>query len=164
MTSARPRPRGGGTSRRGLQTRHRRNDLAAEGFQGCDLLDVGHVEDGVLHAERATFYNPARAGHYYAAAWSFVHFLKHGKAVQGNPKWAALLAGYFDTVKAEYARATEGVAAGDQQQRAMASMKARREALKKVLDGIDLQALEAAWVQYVVAMKDPWPQLRKQRK
>ncbi|MFO1031237.1 MAG: hypothetical protein U1F60_09165 [Planctomycetota bacterium] len=136
---------------------HLAKDMCEHGEGFLSLKDV-------LHAERATFYNPARAGHYYAAAWSFVHFLKHGKAVQGNPKWAALLAGYFDTVKAEYARATEGVAAGDQQQRAMASMKARREALKKVLDGIDLQALEAAWVQYVVAMKDPWPQLRKQRK
>jgi len=136
---------------------HLAKDMCEHGEGFLSLKDV-------LHAERATFYNPARAGHYYAAAWSFVHFLKHGKAVPANPKWGALLGGYFETVKAEYGKATEGVAADDQQQRAMASMKARREALKKVLDGIDLPALEAAWVQHVVTMKDPWPQLRKKRK
>ncbi len=132
-----------------------------------DMLEFG---DGflslqvVLHADRTTFYNPQRAGNYYAAAWSFVFFLKHDKAALAHPQWSKLLATYYETVKAVYAAESKGLGDDDRGGREVASFKARKAALAKTLEGIDLVALEAAWKKYVVGMRDPWPALRKKRR
>jgi len=122
----------------------------------------------LLKAERGEFYNPARIGHYYAGAWSFVYFLKHGKDAAAVPAWAGLLQKYFDTVKGAYADELQLLkdagAEIDLEAKTRASMAARQTALKKTLDGIDLAKLEAAWRKYVVEMRDPWPSKRKPRK
>jgi hypothetical protein len=132
-----------------------------------DMLEFGDgylsLKD-VLHADRATFYNPQRAGNYYAAAWSFVFFLKHDKAALAHPQWSKLLATYYETVKAVYAAESKGVGDDDRGGREVASFKARKAALAKTLEGVDLVALEAAWKKYVVGMRDPWPALRKKRR
>jgi hypothetical protein len=132
-----------------------------------DMLEFGDgylsLKD-VLHADRATFYNPQRAGNYYAAAWSFVFFLKHDKAALAHPQWSKLLATYYATVKEVYAAESKGVGEDDRGGREVASFKARKAALAKTLEGIDLVALEAAWKKYVVGMRDPWPTLRKKRR
>lgn len=122
----------------------------------------------LLKAERAEFYNPARAGHYYAAAWSFVFFLKNSKEAAAVPAWAGLLQKYFDTVKAAYADELQLLkdtgAAIDLEAKTKASFAARKTALTKTLEGIELPKLEAAWKKYVVEMRDPWPSKRKPRK
>lgn len=132
-----------------------------------DMLEFGDgflaLKD-VLNADRATFYNPQRAGNYYAAAWSFVFFLKHDKAALAHPQWSKLLATYYATIKESFAKESQGLAEGDRGGREVASFKARKAALAKMLDGVDLLALEAAWKKYVVGMRDPWPALRKKRK
>jgi hypothetical protein len=132
-----------------------------------DMLEFGDgylsLKD-VLHADRATFYNPQRAGNYYAAAWSFVFFLKHDKAALAHPQWSKLLATYYATVKEVYATESKGVGEDDRGGREVASFKARKAALAKTLEGVDLVALEAAWKKYVVGMRDPWPTLRKKRR
>ena len=132
-----------------------------------DMLEFGDgylsLKD-VLHADRTTFYNPQRAGNYYAAAWSFVFFLKHDKAALAHPQWSKLLATYYATVKQVYAAESKGVGEDDRGGREVASFKARKAALAKTLEGIDLVALEAAWKKYVVGMRDPWPTLRKKRR
>lgn len=124
--------------------------------------------DRLLRAERGEFYNPARAGHYYAAAWSFVYFLKQSKEAAAVPAWAGLLQKYFDTVKKAYADELQlakdtGVPI-DLEQKTKASMIARRTALTKTLEGIDIPKLEAAWRKYVIDMRDPWPSKRKPHK
>lgn len=132
-----------------------------------DMLEFGDgylsLKD-VLHADRTTFYNPQRAGNYYAAAWSFVFFLKHDKGALAHPQWSKLLATYYATVKEVYAAESKGLDDDDRGGREVASFKARKAALAKTLEGIDLVALEAAWKKYVVGMRDPWPALRKKRR
>lgn len=132
-----------------------------------DMLEFGDgylsLKD-VLHADRTTFYNPQRAGNYYAAAWSFVFFLKHDKAALAHPQWSKLLATYYATVKEVYAAESKGLDDDDRGGREVASFKARKAALAKTLEGIDLVVLEAAWKKYVVGMRDPWPALRKKRR
>ena len=121
--------------------------------------------DKLLKAERAEFYNPARARHYYAAAWSFVFFLKNAKEVAGNPQWSKLLQVYFDTVKSAYRTEIDKAgAAPDLAGKQVAGFQARKVALAKATEGIDLAQLEAAWRKWVVDMKDPWPSQRKKRK
>ena len=136
---------------------HLAKDMCEHGEGFLALKDV-------LHAEHSTFYNAARMGHYYAAAWSFVHFLKHGKEAAQNPQWSKLLPTYFEAVKAAYQKEAKDLAKGDERGRHVAAFQARKAALAKTLEGIDLPALEAAWRKYVVEMKDPWPALRKKRR
>lgn len=115
----------------------------------------------ILEAERAVFYHPSRVRHFYAGAWSFVFFLKHGKQVAAHPRWSRLLQDYFDGVKAAYASELAALGAEpDLGQKQVAGWKARKTALQQALADVDLPELERAWRQYVVDMKDPWPSKR----
>lgn len=124
---------------------------------------VGYVPlKSLLNAERAEFYNPQRAGHYYAAAWSFVFFLQHGKAAREHPQWSKLLPTYYETLVETYAKEIEKLGPSPNlEQKTVVGFQTRKAALAKVLDGLDLTALEAAWKTYVIEMKDPWPSKRK---
>ena len=119
----------------------------------------------ILEAERAVFYNPARAGFFYAGAWSFVYFLKNSKEVAAHPQWSQLLGNYFTAVKAAYDVEVGKLGeAADLGQRQVAGFTARKAAMKQLLEGLDLEALQAAWKKWVVEMKDPWPQQRQKPK
>jgi hypothetical protein len=127
-----------------------------EGFVSLDKL---------LKAERAEFYNRTRIGQYYAAAWSFVYFLKNSKEVAANAVWAKLLDVYLAEVKAAYqARIGDAGANPDLGQKQVAGFEARHQAVAKMLEGVDVAELETAWKQWVVDLRDPWPSQRKKRK
>ena len=118
--------------------------------------------DQILRAERAQFYNPARIRFFYAGAWSFVYFLKQSKEAAAHPQWSRILTTYFEAMKADYAAAVQQLgAAATLEQKAVAGAGVRKGALKKALADVDLAALEQAWRQWVVAMKDPWPSRRQ---
>lgn len=119
----------------------------------------------ILEAERAEFYNRARAGHYYAGAWSFVYFLRHSDEAKQHAKWSKILPDYFTNVKDCYQQELGEVdGEPDLRQKTMAGMKARKRALGRTLAGIDLDELEKVWRQWVIDMRDPWPGDRKRRK
>lgn len=119
----------------------------------------------ILEAERAVFYNRSRIANFYAGAWSFVYFLQNAKEVAANPKWSQLLQTYFDAVKQSYQDELKALGAEpDLAKKQVAGFKARKLALAKALDGVDLEQLEKVWRQWVVDMKDPWPGQRKKHK
>ena len=119
----------------------------------------------LLRAERADFYHPSRIGQHYAAAWSFVFFLKNSKEVAAHPRWSKLLQDYLDQVKAAYRTEIEKLGgAASLEQKQVAGFTARRTAINGVLEGLVLEELEDAWRQWVIDMKDPWPSKRKKRK
>jgi hypothetical protein len=119
----------------------------------------------ILEAERAAFYNPARARFFYAGAWSFVYFLKNSKEAAAHPQWSKLLQIYFDGVKAAYDKELAQLGAGaDLGQRQVAGFAARKAAMQQMLEGVDLPALQAVWKQWVIDMKDPWPSQRQKPK
>jgi hypothetical protein len=137
---------------------HRAKDMCEHGKGFLSL-------DKILKAERSTFYNRSRIGDYYAGAWSFVYFLKESKQAKAHPKWSIMLQTYFDAVKDCYAEAI--VEYGDKPSLAnkqVAGFNARKKALKRTLDGIDLPELEKVWRKWVVDMRDPWPSLRKKKR
>lgn len=134
----------------------------------CEFGD-GYVPlAALLKAERAEFYNPQRAHHYYAAAWAFVFFLKHSKEAAADPTWARILPDYFATVQESYAaqirKVEKGGATADLEQKYVAGFNARKAALKKVTEGLDVPKLEETWRKWVVDMRDPWPSKRQKRK
>lgn len=137
---------------------HRAKDMCEfnEGF--IPLKDI-------LEAERAQFYNPAKAGFYYAGAWSFVYFLKNSKEAAANPRWASLLADYLANVTTAYGEEIKKFGENpDLEKKTVAGFLARKAALKKTLEGIDLDELEKVWKKWVVDMRDPWPSQRKKHK
>lgn len=136
---------------------HRAKDMCEHGKGFLSL-------DKILKAERSTFYNRSRIGDYYAGAWSFVYFLKESKQAQAHSKWSRMLQTYFDAVKDCYAEAIKEF--GDRPSLAnkqVAGFNARKKALKRTLDGIDVPELEKVWRRWVVDMRDPWPSLRKKK-
>jgi len=119
----------------------------------------------LLKAERAEFYNRSRAGNYYAAAWSFVYFLKHSKEVAEHELWSKLLDVYLAEIKVAYrTRMEQAGENADLGQKQVAGFEARGVALAKMLEGVDVAELEAQWKRWVVDMKDPWPSKRKKRR
>jgi len=119
----------------------------------------------ILKAERAVFYNPARIRFFYAGAWSFVYFLKNSKEVAANAQWSKILQTYFDGVKQGYqAELSKLGEAPNLQQKQVAAFAARKQALDKTLEGLDLTELERVWRKWIVDMKDPWPSQRKKHK
>jgi len=111
--------------------------------------------DKILKAERAQFYNRARIGDYYAGAWAFVYFLKHSKEVARHDRWSKILDTYFVAVQEAYR--DELGKFGDKPTLAnkqVAGFQARKNALKKTLDGIDLDELEKVWRKWVVDMPE----------
>jgi hypothetical protein len=130
----------------------------------CEL-GVGFVPlKQILEAERAVFYNRARIGHFYAGAWSFVYFLKHAKEVEAHAQWSKLLDVYFAAVKDSYANELAGLGDNpDLGKKTVAGAKARKAALTKMLDGVDLPLLEQTWKKWVVDMRVP-PAMRKRTK
>ncbi len=131
----------------------------------CEYGDGFVPLERLLKAERGEFYNPARARHYYAAAWSFVYFLKASKEAAANPAWTRILPDYFETAKTTYR--TEVAQLGAEptlEAKMLAGAKARTAALRKVTDGLDLPQLETTWRKWVVDMRDPWPSKRQKRK
>ena len=109
----------------------------------------------ILRAERAEFYNRSRVGDYYAGAWSFVYFLKQSKEVQRHERWSELLGTYFGAVQEAYREQLDKF--GERPTLAnkqVASFEARKAALDRTLEGVDLQELERAWRAWVVDMPD----------
>ena len=137
---------------------HRAKDMCEYGKGFLSL-------DKILKAERSVFYNRSRIGDYYAGAWSFVYFLKESKEAAAHPKWSKMLQTYFHAVKECYGEEIKEFGERpDLGNKQVAGFNARKKALKKTLDGIDLEELEKVWRQWVVDMSDPWPSLRKKRR
>ena len=119
----------------------------------------------ILKAERSTFYNRSRVADYYAGAWSFVYFLKESKEAKAHPQWSKMLDTYFHAVKDCYLEELREF--GERPNLAnkqVAGFNARKAALKRTLQGLDLPELEEVWREWGVDLRDPWPSLRKKRK
>ncbi len=133
---------------------HTAKDMCEHGIGFIPLADI-------LNAERAQFYHPQRIRFFYAGAWSFLYFLKNAKEVAAHPLWSKLLTTYFEAMKSGYAEEIAKVSGTpDLGQKTVAGALARKAALKKALDGIDVAELEKVWRKWVVEMKDPWPSKR----
>lgn len=131
----------------------------------CEYGDGFVPLKDLLAAERSRFYDRSVVRFYYAGAWSFVYFLKNAKEVAQHERWSKILDGYFESVKAAYQEELKQAGAEpDLRAKTEAGFRARKTALTKTFDGIDLQELEDVWRQWVIDLKDPWPAQRQKRK
>jgi hypothetical protein len=110
----------------------------------------------MIRFEQAEYYDKSRVGICYAQGWSMIYFLRTSKQVKSNPTWARILPTYFDELKAAYAAelAALGDAKQDTTKRLEAGKRAREAAVSKAFADVDLDALEAAWEEFVGTLED----------
>ena len=90
-----------------------------------------------------------------------MYFLKHAKEAQAHPKWSRILSTYFEAMKADYAAELARLSGSPTMElKTLVGAAVRKSALRKALDGVDVPELEKVWRQWVVDMKDPWPNKR----
>lgn len=102
----------------------------------------------------------AGAEMHYPMAWSIVYFLEESKEAAAQQDWAAILPRYYATLKASYVRerarlAAEKPAIDEHALAFEASELARAAALAAAFEGVDLDELQRAWTDFVVALKLP---------
>ena len=129
----------------------------------CELGQGFVPLETLLKAERPEFYAPQNAGNYYAAAWSFIYFLRESEDVQKRPDWAGIPSRYYETMKEVYGEEMKLRNSPSLAEKQQAGDRAKKRALAAALKDVNIPELEAAWKDYVVRMKDPWPNLRQKR-
>jgi hypothetical protein len=91
-----------------------------------------------LYMEQSEYYSQPDVA--YAQGWAFVYFLREGTS---DARWKAINTIYFDTLKSEFARhQAEGKPEHE------AGRLARKTAVDKAIDGVDLGKLQEAFFKF----------------
>jgi hypothetical protein len=124
-------------------------EMCATGKDWVPLADL-------IAAEHATFYNPARQRFFYAAAWSFVHFLETDAKARAHPQWSRILPTYFAATKSQYLAGLRRAGKNPtMEQRVVAGFNARKAALQAAFVGVEMAELEQAWRRWGAGLKEP---------
>ncbi|HVS18499.1 MAG TPA: DUF1570 domain-containing protein [Planctomycetota bacterium] len=111
----------------------------------------------ILAFEQADYYRRDRAALCYAQGWSMIYFLRTSRDAARHPQWSRMLDTYFEALKQDYARRigelTAQGRASERDARAEAGLAARKHALERACEGLDLDELEAAWADYVARIE-----------
>jgi hypothetical protein len=112
--------------------------------------------DEIIRYERAQYYG-ARQSYYYAQGWSMVYFLNQSKVVQKHPRWSKILPTYFEELKASWVAKRAELESQDKLEDekavAEAQLAARNAALDVAFLEVDIQALEAEWMMFVMSLE-----------
>jgi hypothetical protein len=113
----------------------------------------------IIRFEQPQYYNPGIRHICYAQGWSMIYFLNQSADVQRDPRWSQILRIYFDTLKEAHAQETEQLRkaglTGDDSQRMEAAMRTRKKAVEAAFEGVDVKALERAWIAFTKDLKPP---------
>jgi hypothetical protein len=113
----------------------------------------------IIRFEQSEYYDPKVVHICYAQGWSMTYFLRECREVQRNPEWAAILPTYFETLKTTFASELECLRANrteeDPEQRSAAGQRARQRAVEAAFEGVDLAAIERAWIDFTSGLKPP---------
>ena len=93
----------------------------------------------------------------YAQGWSMIYFLQRSKAVAKNPQWSGILGTYFETLKSTYLGELtflEKQGRLDDREREAAGIRAREKAVEVAFEGVNLDLLEDAWIDFTLDLSD----------
>ena len=111
----------------------------------------------IVRYEQKDYYSNAAVC--YSQGWSMVYFLETDREVQRDERLSRILPLYFETLKARWKEELGKLAAaGDEEEPEklhQAQLAARTAAVDAAFDGVDLDALEARWVEFVRDLEDP---------
>lgn len=113
----------------------------------------------IIRYEQRDYYKPDKIGICYAQGWAMIYFLRTSKEVAAKPEWAKILPTYFDTLKKTYGESLAALEASgkkdDEQAKLRAGYEARQAAVQAAFEGVDLNAIQDAWIQYTLSLKPP---------
>jgi hypothetical protein len=108
----------------------------------------------IMAFEQPEFYRPDRRSACYAQAWSMIYFLRTSREVRDHDQWSQILPVYFDALKADYRERTAALGDdADWAARAAAGVESRKAALAAATEGVDLDALQEAWREFVLDLR-----------
>lgn len=88
-----------------------------------------------------------------------IYFLRTSPVVVKRPEWAGILTKYFDNLKSACGEDLATlIAAGkqeDREKRAESGLNARKKSCKIAFEGVDLEAIDFAWQDFVRDMEFP---------
>ena len=88
-----------------------------------------------------------------------IYFLRTSPVVEKRPEWARILPTYFDTLKSawavELAKLVEAGKQDDELERYKGGLAARIQACRAAFEGVDVEAIDAAWREYVLHLDVP---------
>lgn len=107
----------------------------------------------IIAFEQPEYYRGDRVGLCYAQGWSMIYFLRTSPVVAKHPQWSRILDKYFEELKSSYAGQLDLLAKqgrkDDRAARAACGVSARKTALERSFDGVDIAQLEAEWASYI---------------
>ena len=110
-------------------------------------------KDIIRYEQREYYANPYLC---YAQGWSMIYFLNHASAVKENERWSRILQIYFDTIKrvnAEKMAALKEAGIDKEMGYVFGAQKeARDAAVDAAFEGVDLDAIHAAWREFVAGI------------
>ncbi|MCY2958931.1 MAG: hypothetical protein NTY35_02110 [Planctomycetota bacterium] len=113
----------------------------------------------IIHFEQADYYRGDRVGLCYAQGWAMIYFLRTSPVVAKKPEWARILPTYFDTLKSAWSEELATLEASgkkdDRVKRFESGLAARKKACETAFQGVDVEALDLAWQEFVRAMELP---------
>ncbi|HET6202080.1 MAG TPA: hypothetical protein VFI25_04680 [Planctomycetota bacterium] len=134
---------------------------------GPNPMRVGDVKRAVGRGEAAPLRNLVRmeqSAYYrnpevhYAQGWAFVYFLRESRGALEHPLWSRIVAVYFDTLKAKWAEERDRLGERPSEEAVARGEKAARDAAADAaFAGVDFDALEKAWREFVGKLQDPGP-------
>ncbi len=101
----------------------------------------------LLKLDQASYY--ANAGLHYAQGWSLVYFLRTDPAALGRTSWRRLLDRYYGALAASWSVEIERARPSGRLEVAPARARALAAAGQAALEGVDLEALEEAWLNWL---------------
>ena len=113
----------------------------------------------IIKFEQPQYYNPSIRHICYAQGWSMIYFLNQSPEVRRHAQWSRILPTYFETLKEEHQKETAALAATglaqDDTQRFEAAARTRAKAVEAAFAGVDLGAIERAWLEFTKDLKAP---------
>ncbi|HET6203351.1 MAG TPA: hypothetical protein VFI25_11175 [Planctomycetota bacterium] len=110
----------------------------------------------ILKFTKDQYYAKEKVGICYAEGWSFIYFLREGKkkgAKNWNPAWEKILPTYLEKLieakeKGESEARAKAKGEIDEGAKREIQEQARKTALDAAFEGIDVEALEKAWMEF----------------
>ncbi len=113
----------------------------------------------IILFEQPDYYRGDRIGLCYAQGWAMIYFLRVSPVVAKKPEWARILPTYFDTLKSAWAEELVTLESSgkkdDRAKRAEAGLAARKKACETAFQGVDLEAIDLEWQDFVRKMELP---------
>ncbi|MCC7012907.1 MAG: DUF1570 domain-containing protein [Planctomycetes bacterium] len=111
----------------------------------------------IIAFEQPEYYRPDRVHICYAQGWSMIYFLRMSPVVAKHERWSKILDTYFEALQQDYsaqlALLEKQGRSKDEAALRESGVAARKYALERAFQGVDLNELQGEWASYVAKLE-----------